>query len=45
MMGKKPKGPRSKVFLVAFSSAGDVVERIELSYDDYYEGIARHPSG
>jgi len=37
-MGRKKTGPRSKVFLVCYSADGNVIQRVELSYDEYYEG-------
>jgi hypothetical protein len=35
------KSPRSKVLLVAFDEEGSVVERLEISYDDYYSGATQ----
>jgi hypothetical protein len=35
----KSRGPRSTVFLVSYSADNKVIERIEISYDDYYAGM------
>jgi len=39
-MAKSSKRPRNKVFLVAYAADGTTIERIEMSYDDYYDGSA-----
>ena len=37
-MAKKPKGPRSRVSLVAYSADGTVIEKTVISYEAYYDG-------
>jgi hypothetical protein len=37
-MAKKPKGPRSRVFLVSYSADGNIIEQIYISIDAYYDG-------
>jgi hypothetical protein len=37
-MAKRRAQPRSKVFLIAFSSDGSALEHTDISYDQYYSG-------
>ena len=37
-MANKPRRPRSVVFLISYSGDGSVIKRLDVSYDDYYDG-------
>ena len=39
-VAKRTANPKRTVFLVAYSADGEVGERLELPYEDYYHGVS-----
>ena len=39
-VAKRTENQKRTVFLVAYSADGEVVERLELPYEDYYDGVS-----